>query len=179
MTTQLTGKSIAIMAVMIAVVAVCTMAIRVPIAATNGYINFSDVAVYFAAFAFGPWVGLVAGGVGTMLADILSGYASFAMLTFVAHGVQGLVAGYVGGRSNSFPRLILGWALGALVMVGAYYLGEIYIMGMGVAAAATEAPLNFLQTAAGGLIGTLLVYAVRKAYPPIDQIGFGKTWTEA
>ena len=50
---KLDAKTIAVMAVMIAVVTVFTMAVRVPIPATNGYINFSDVAIYFAAFAFG------------------------------------------------------------------------------------------------------------------------------
>jgi hypothetical protein len=36
-----------------------------------------------------------------------------------------------------------------------------------------------MQNVAGALVGIPLVYLVRKAYPPIDQIGFGKTWKEA
>lgn len=50
---------IAIAGVMIALVAVFTLFVRVPIG--TGYFNFSDVAIYFASFAFGPWIGLVAG----------------------------------------------------------------------------------------------------------------------
>ena len=178
MNNQLSGKSIAIMAVMIAVVTVFTLAVRVPIPATEGYINFSDVAIYFASFAFGPWVGLIAGGVGAGLADVLGGYASFAILTFFAHGLEGWVAGYIGGRTTSLKRMLLGWAAGTAVMVAIYFLGETFILGMGAAAAAAEVPFNLVQNVAGGLIGIPLVYAVRKAYPPINQIGFGKTWKE-
>ena len=176
---KLDGKTIAVLAVMIAVVTVFTLAVRVPIPATQGYINFSDVAIYFAAFAFGPWVGFIAGGVGAGLADVMGGYASFALLTFFAHGLEGLVAGYLGGRTNSLPRLLLGWAAGTIVMVAIYFLGEAFIMGLGPAAAAAEIPANIIQNVAGAVIGIPLVYAVRKAYPPINQIGFGKTWKEA
>src|SRR5512143_1944215 len=84
---------IAIAAIMIAVTTVFTLLIRVPVPATQGYINFSDVAIYFAAATFGPWVGLVAGGLGAALADLLGGYAQFAPLTLLAHGLQGLLAG--------------------------------------------------------------------------------------
>jgi len=175
---KLDAKTIAVMAVMIAVVTVFTMAVRVPIPATNGYINFSDVAIYFASFAFGPWVGLVAGGVGAGLADVMGGYANFAILTFFAHGLEGFVAGYLGGRTNSLQRMLLGWVAGTVVMVAVYFLGETFIMGMGAVAAGTELPFNLVQNVAGALIGIPLVYLVRRAYPPINQIGFGKTWKE-
>ena len=55
---------------MIAVTTVFTTAVRIPIPATQGYVNFSDVAIFFVALAFGPWVGLIAGGLGTAIADI-------------------------------------------------------------------------------------------------------------
>src|SRR5512137_2347312 len=85
------AESVAITAVMTAVTTVVTMLVRVPIPATSGYFNFCDVLVYFTAFAFGPWVGLVAGGVGPALADLLGGYGAFAPLTLLAHGAQGLL----------------------------------------------------------------------------------------
>jgi len=176
---KLDAKTIAVLAVLIALVTVFTLAVRVPIPATEGYINFSDVAIYFSAFAFGPWVGLIAGGVGTALADVVGGYASFAPLTFFAHGLEGLVAGYIGGRTNSLPRMLMGWAAGTVVMMTIYFLGEVFIMGMGMPAATAELPFNLVQNIAGGLIGIPLVYAVRRAYPPINQLGFGKTWKEA
>jgi energy-coupling factor transport system substrate-specific component len=164
------ARTIAVTAIMIAVVAVFTRFIVVPIG--TGYFNFSDVAIYFAAFAFGPWVGLVAGGVGAALADISLGYSQFAILTFFAHGLEGLVAGYL-GRGNDRLRMLLGWLAGTIVMVGLYFLGEATVPAMwgGLPQALTEWPFNLLQNVAGGIVGIPLVLAVRRAYPPITQMG--------
>jgi uncharacterized membrane protein len=175
---RLTTMQIAVIAVMIAVVTVFTLAVRIPIPATQGYINFSDVAIYFASFAFGPWVGLVAGGGGAAIADVAGGYVLFAPLTFLAHGLEGLLAGYLGGYGHSLRRMLLAWLAGTIAMVAIYFLGETFVMGMGVAAALAELPFNLVQNLAGALIGIPLVYAVRRAYPPISQIGFGKTWKD-
>lgn len=168
---------IAIAAMMIAVTTVFTLMIRVPVPATQGYINFSDVAIYFASAAFGPWVGLVAGGLGAALADILGGYAQFAPLTFLAHGLQGLVAGALARRSVRPAVLIVAWLAGTLVMVGAYFLGEGLVL-TGWGPAIIEAPFNLLQNVVGGLIGIPLYFAVRKAYPPVARLGRGPTWRE-
>lgn len=166
----LTGtRRVAIAAVMIATVAVFTRFIVVPIGA--GFFNFSDVAIYFAAFAFGPWVGFVAGGAGAALADLSLGYSQFAILTFVAHGLEGLVAGYL-GKGQPLPRMIAGWLTGTIVMVGVYFIGEYAVPGMwgGPPQALTEWPFNVLQNVAGGLVGIPLVIAVRRAYPPLTRM---------
>jgi uncharacterized membrane protein len=175
-------------AIMIAVVAVFTRFIVIPIG--PGYFNFSDVAIYFAAFAFGPWVGLAAGGVGAALADISLGYSQFALLTFFAHGLEGLVAGYLGwqgspivrfvGKRDARLRMLLGWLAGTVVMVGLYFLGEAAVPAMwgGLPQAVAEWPFNLLQNVAGGIVGIPLVLAVRRAYPPITQMGLGPTWRE-
>lgn len=160
----------AIAGVMIALVAVFTLFVRVPIG--TGYFNFSDVAIYFASFAFGPWIGLVAGGVGAGLADIISGYSQFAILTFFAHGLEGLVAGYL-GKDQPLLRMVLAWAAGTVVMVGIYFIGEYTVPAMwgGPPQALTEWPFNLLQNVIGGLVGIPLVFAVRRAYPPISRMG--------
>ena len=168
---------IAITAIMIAVTAVFTLLVRVPIPATQGYFNFSDVAIYFAAYAFGPWVGLVAGGVGAALADVVGGYAQWAPLTFLAHGLEGLVAGAL-ARRKGLPGLIVAWLAGALVMITIYFVGEFWVYGMGPAAWA-EVPVNLLQNVVGGAVGIPLYYAVRKAYPPIVRLAQGAEWQEA
>jgi len=223
-------RTIATTGIMIAVVAVFTRFVVIPIGA--GFFNFSDVAIYFAAFAFGPWVGLIAGGVGAALADISLGYSQFALLTFFAHGLEGLVAGYLGYRlfpeaqrrsakvlwrivlalgwipvalfiallipvkvllgkahelqdtvariieqQEQLPGLALGWLAGTVVMVGLYFVGEASVPAMwgGLPQALTEWPFNVLQNVAGGIVGIPLVLAVRRAYPPITQMGL---WRE-
>jgi uncharacterized membrane protein len=167
---------IAVAGVMIAVTAVFTLLVRVPIPATQGYFNFSDVAIYFAAFTFGPWIGLVAGGVGTALADVLGGYAQFAPLTFFAHGLEGLAVGFLARRARGWG-LALAWAVGALIMIGIYFAGEFWVFGIGPEAFA-EIPINLLQSVVGGLVGIPLYYAVRRAYPPVTRMAQGPSWRE-
>jgi energy-coupling factor transport system substrate-specific component len=165
-------RQIVLAGVMIALVAVFTLAVRVPFALTQGYFNFSDVGVFLAAFAFGPWIGLVAGGVGTALADIAGGYALYAPLTLVAHGLEGLIAGLIARRGQGVLPMLLGWAAGAAVMVATYFVGEAFLFRMGVAAAATEAlTINLPQVVVGGIVGIPLVVALRRGYPPIVHWG--------
>ena len=167
---------IAIAAIMIAVTAVFTILVRIPIPATEGYFNLSDVAIYFSAFAFGPWLGLIAGGIGPAIADLTGGFPQWAVLTFFAHGLEGLVAGLL-GRGKGMKGLILAWLAGTLVMLTLYFLGEgLVLTGWGPALA--ELPVNLLQNVVGGLVGIPLLYAVRKAYPPITRLGEDTTWEE-
>jgi energy-coupling factor transport system substrate-specific component len=174
---RLRASLIALAAILIALTAVFTLVIRIPITATGGYFNFSDVVIYFSSFTFGPWVGLIAGGIGTGLADPLGGFAAFAPLSFLAHGLEGLAAGAIGQKGTP-GRLILGLLAGTALMVGIYLLGEGLFYGIGWGAALAEVPWNLLQNLVGGLVGIPLFYAVRKAYPPVTRIGRPSEWRE-
>lgn len=168
---------VALAAVMIAVTTVFTLLIRVPIPATQGYFNFSDVAIVFASLAFGPWVGLVAGGVGTGLADVVGGYAQWAPLSLLAHGLEGLAIGLL-ARRRTLPHMLVGWAAGSVIMIGLYYLGSALVLVGDWAVPLAEMPINLLQAAVGALVGIPLYYAVRRAYPPVEQMGRPVSWTE-
>jgi len=173
---QLNPLAIAVVAIMIAVTTVFTLAVRVPVPATNGYVNLSDVAIYFTAFAFGPWVGLIAGGVGTALADLLGGYAQFALLTLLAHGLEGFVAGWL-GRDRNFMGMVGAWLAGAVVMCSLYLLGEGLVL-TGWGPAFTELPFNAFQNLVGAVVGIPLVLAVRRAYPPLTHMLRRQAWRE-
>ena len=180
---------VASLAILIAVTALFTYIIRIPIAPTRGYINFGDVAIFFTAILFGPWTAFIAGGVGTALADLISGYAQWAPFTFFAHGLQGLFIGLVikaglgmknaaqqkksekaeetssQRRMPSILTLIIAFLIGTITMGGIYFItGGIMV---GFPAAAAEMPGNILQNAVGVIGGTPLALAVWKAYPPI------------
>ncbi len=179
---QLPAFRIATLAILIAVTALFTYVVRIPVAPTRGYINFGDVAIFFTAILFGPLTAFITGGVGTALADLLAGYAQWAPFSFLAHGLQGLGIGLVikaarKMRTNSdseqdeLPQkpgvvsLLIAFVVGTLIMGGIYFLtGGIMV---GFAAAAAEIPGNILQNLVGILIGTPLALAVWKAYPPI------------
>lgn len=157
---------------MIALVAVVTRFLIVPVGA--GYFNFSDTAVYFVSFTFGPWIGFLAGGIGAAISDLSAGYAAFAPLTFLAHGLQGLVAGYLVRRLPGSPvaRMIGGAIGGTITMASIYFLGEYFGAGIGwggPAQAVTELPFNLLQNIVGAVVAIPLSLLVRRAYPPLAR----------
>lgn len=168
MSPRLDARTISLMAVMTAVVFVFTRAISIPVG--QGYLNFSDIAIFFSAFAFGPWVGLVAGGLGTAFADLSLGYTQFAPVTFLAHGLEGLLAGYLAMKMAGSMRYAIAWLVGALAMIGIYFVGEaVFEVLGGLGQALTDFPVNIVQTVVGGVVAIALLAAVRRAYPQIDR----------
>lgn len=164
-------RLIAITAVMTAVIFVLTRLVQIPTPA-RGFVHLGDAGIFFAAFAFGPVVGAVAGALGTALADISSGYAQWALFSFLIHGLQGyLVGAMVRGRQGQTQldvyHLLMAVGLGSIVVVAGYFVAGMVLMGIGPAV--SEIPANVLQAVSGGLIGTPLFIAVRRAYPPLAQ----------
>jgi len=170
MSNRISPRDIALTAVMIALVAVVTRFLIVPVGA--GYFNFSDMAIYFVAFTFGPWIGFLAGGIGAAIADLSVGYAAFAPLTFLAHGLQGLVAGYLVRvlPGSLLARMVAAALAGTATMAGIYFVGEYFGASFGwggPAQAVTELPFNLLQNLAGAAVAIPLSLLMRRAYPPI------------
>jgi uncharacterized membrane protein len=157
-------RLLAVTAVMTAIVFVLTLMIRVPTPA-KGYIHLGDAGIFFSAFAFGPWVGAAAGGLGTALADITSGYAQWAIFSFLIHGAQGLIVGWLSERWTDVKGLILSSVIGGLIVVAGYLIAGMILSGVG--AALGELPLNVIQVTAGAVLGVPLFAAVRLAYPPL------------
>lgn len=161
-------RILAVTAVMTAIVFVLTRVIQVPTPVV-GYIHLGDVGIFFASFAFGPWVGAVAGGLGTALADLTSPYAQWAIFSLLIHGLQGWVAGWMSGKWQSVGGLILASVVGGVIVVVGYLLAGTILIGFG--AALTEVPLNVVQVAVGAIVAVPLFLAVRRAYPPIARWG--------
>ena len=159
---------IASIAVLAAVTTVLTRIVQVPLPA-RGYINLGDVAIVFTAITLGPFSGALAGGLGTALADLLSGpYAFWAPISLVVHGLQGLLVGLIAGvKPNNVLLQCLGGLVGIAVMAGGYLAAGIFLEGTGPAL--TEVPGNLIQGAAGVLLGILVAAAVLRAYPPVRQ----------
>src|SRR5204862_5797627 len=134
----------------------------------------SDIPVLFAAITFGPWVGLVAGGLGAALADLLLGFAEFAPITFVAYAGEGLLAGWLALRRPD--RLEWAWLAGVSWMVLTYLVGDLLLAGPG--AAVLDLGLNNVVQAAAGGLALPLYRLVRAAYPPVVQLRLGRSWRE-
>jgi len=78
-----------------ALVFVATASISIYIPATRGYFNLGDSMVFLTALLFGPIVGFVAGGLGSMLSDLFLGYTVYAPATLIVKGVEGLLTGFL------------------------------------------------------------------------------------
>ena len=72
-------NTIPLIAIMTAVTTVLTMLVKIP-TPIRGYLNLSDTMIYFSAYAFGPWVGGIIGGLGPALSDLISGYPQWAIV---------------------------------------------------------------------------------------------------
>ena len=131
---RFTTYKLSLTAISAALVCVATMVISVYVPATKGYFNIGEIAVYSTAMLFGPVVGAFAGGVGSMLADLLLGYPLYAPATFVIKAVEGAIVGYLSSKTPSIKKsswriftISTGIIIGLLVgwLGTSYYTGEI------------------------------------------------------
>lgn len=148
-------------ALMAALSCVATMLIQIPIPATNGYINLGDGVVLLGAFLLGSVYGFATGGIGSMLADIILGYAVFAPGSFLIKGLSAYVAARVldALRPSRFAACAAG-AAGEAVMVTGYFAYEALALGYG-SAAVGSVPGNAVQGAAGVAAAAVLYKALR------------------
>lgn len=159
-------RTLALTGIMTALVLALT---RSAVPNSVGYNHLGDVGVFFTSFALGPWAGMVAGGIGTSLADILSGeFAYFAPLSLVVHGLQGFVAGWIYLKRPTNSGLVLATVAGGVIVVGGYFLGELLPVWGGPAKAVTEILPNIVQVVIGSL-GSAVYLAVARAYPRLRQ----------
>ena len=164
-----------LVAIMIAVVYVLTRLVQIPIG-SQGFVHLGDAAIYFAAFAFGPWVAAVAGGLGTSLVDATTGYAQWAIFSLLVHGIQGYVAGLLTRRIPGLYGQLIAVSSGGLILIAGYFFAGILLTGIGEAV--TGILPNVLQALSGGIVGIPLFSAVLRAYPPLAQWGAFGHWTE-
>lgn len=146
---------------MIAGVCMGTMVIQIPMPATNGFINIGDSMIFITSILFGPVAGMLAGGIGSALADLLSGYAHWAPFTLIIKGLEGLVVGYLMKGSLGKGRMIASSLVGAVLMVTGYYLAGGILKGSFIVSL-DSIPGNIIQGVGSILIGVPVAMAISK-----------------
>jgi len=140
---RISASKIAVTALFTSLVCVATMMISMYVPGTKGFFNIGETMVFLSALLFGPAVGAFAGGVGSMLADLLLGFPIYAPATLIIKACEGAVVGTLVKRNPKFSSiyywkyftLILGAIAGLLLgWVGtSYYSGEVELyIGSGV-----------------------------------------------
>jgi len=134
---------------------VATMIIKIP-TPTNGYINIGDSVVLIAGSFLGPFYGVLSAAIGSMMADVFSGYIVYAPATFVIKGLMAYVTWLICGRlKQTNLRFIISALCAEIIMVVSYFLFEAFFMGQGLAAA-LGLTANAVQGAANFVLGFLL-----------------------
>lgn len=160
---KLVGITLA--AVFAALTYVATTFIRIP--APVGYVNLGDCFVLAGGWLLGPLYGVLAGGIGSMLADLF-GFPLYAPATLVIKSLMAFAAAFIGvklakGKSPwaAFALRLVSALTGEAVMVAGYFIYEICIYDLSAALAAV--PFNLVQGAAGAVTAVLLFEALRAA----------------
>lgn len=157
-------KKLVIAALMAALTCVATMIVKIP-SPLKGYINLGDCFVLLSGWMLSPMWGFLAAGLGSALADILSGYMIYGPATFLIKGLMALAAFY-GFRllknkwGNLASRIVSGIAAEIIMLVG-YFLFAGILYGFGPAT--VNIPANAVQGVAGIVIGIVLVKILEKS----------------
>ena len=150
-------------AMLMALCCVATLVIKIP-TVTGGYLNAGDIVVVLAALLAGPLYGGVAAGFGSGLADVISGYMSYAPGTLVVKGCAAVVAALIfrACRKKSFGFALLSAICGEIIMVLGYFGYASLLLGKGWGAAASI-PGNLVQGAMGMVIGLVLLVVLKRS----------------
>ena len=162
-------KRIVITALMAAMVCVATMIIKIP-SPMKGYLNIGDCIVLLCGWLLSPGYGFVAAGLGSALADMFSGYITYAPATFLIKGSMDLIAfacfKLMNKRLGRLPSQIIGAVLAEIVMVFGYFVFEGFMYGF--VPSAVNIPANAVQGAAGLILGIILVKVFERLKITLD-----------
>ena len=149
-------------AVLAALSCVATMVVQIP-SPMQGYVNLGDCIVLLSGWILGPWWGAAAGGIGSMLVDLLGGYGHYAPGTLIIKGCMALVAALiVKAMKESKASYVISAVVSEVIMVAGYFGYASLLLGKGWGAAASI-PGNLVQGAMGMVIGLVLLVVLKRS----------------
>ena len=151
---------LALCGMMAALIFVATYFVKLPMAMTNGYVHLGDGFILLAASMLG-WAAVPAAAVGSMLADLLGGYAVYLLPTLVIKGLVAAIAVLALRARHEWLR-VLGLILAEAAMVAGYFVVEWLLLGYGFAAASAGVLGNAMQGLSGVVVGLLLIPLLRR-----------------
>jgi uncharacterized membrane protein len=126
---------VSLVAVFTALITVATASFSVSVPATKGYFNIGETAIYVAALLFGAYIGGLSAGLGSMISDLILGYALYAPATLVVKGLEGAIVGSLSGvnphaRWNPKQRSLLVVAASVVLTSIIFIVGSTYYAGL-------------------------------------------------
>lgn len=143
-----------------ALVCIATRVFQFPI--PLGYAHLGNCMILLFAVYFDPWVGAVAGGVGSALADLLS-FPEWTLPTLIIKTLMGFAASVIAKRRGEQAtvrslRTALAAVTAIVIMVVGYFAAGSILYGS-VVTGATQIP----GLAAEGVVGIVLFYVIAAA----------------
>lgn len=154
-------KKLIFAALLLAITIVFGRIFIIPIPWTHGNVNLCDAGILITAMLLGPVYGTAVGGLGGLFLDLISGYTQYAPFSFIAHGLEGLIAGWLVKKFGNKKLAQFGALLIAvLVMVICYFFADsiLYTWAAGILGVGT----NILQGIVGLVITMLIVPMIKK-----------------
>lgn len=158
-------QEIAIDAVFIALTYVFTafVNVKLPIAANGGLIHLGNIPLFAAAIVFGWKTGMVAGGIGMGLFDMVSGaWATWAPFTLVIVGAMGFAVGKITEKKDSYVRNVIAIGAALVIKVVGYYIAEGILYGNFIAPV-SSIPGNVVQVCVAAVIVLPISVRLKKA----------------
>ena len=158
-------KKLVYAAVLAALACAATLVIHVP-SPTGGYMNLGDTVVILSSYLLGPWWGAAAAGIGSALADLISGAPLYIPATLLIKALMALCAALV------YRALGRKSILAEAIMVLGYWFYDGMLMGSFLGAAA-GLPSNLMQAVLGLAGSSALAFAllsssyVKKEFPEL------------
>ncbi len=157
-------------ALMTALTCIATIIIKIP-SPLKGYVNLGDCVVLLAGWTLSPVYAFLAAGIGSALADILSGYIVYAPATFLIKGLMSIIAFYgfnfLQKKFGNFPSEIISGITAEIMMVFGYFVFEGFMYGF--IPSAVNIPANCMQGLAGIIIGIALSKILKKAQNLVNK----------
>ena len=157
---SLSVKKLTCSGLMAALICVLTMFPHIPIPAGSGYIHLGDGIILLAVMLVGP-LAIPAAAIGSMLADIFSGYALYAPATCVIKGAVAFIA-WLMYRKGNIARTVLAFVLAEIAMVAGYFVFEWFV-------AREYAVVDILGNTIQGISGIALGVAFTYAVPQLEK----------
>jgi len=159
-------------AMMMCLILVATFAIRIPSPFTQGYVHLGDTMIFLSVLILGKKNGAIASGFGSALADIMGGYAAYAIWTFLIKALMAYIMGLfieIIIKKKSKPIMIgsvplaevIGMIIAGAEMVVGYALVDGFFAG-NMFAGFLGTPFNIGQFTVGMILATVLAMALWK-----------------
>lgn len=145
--TNISTLQLCLTAVFMALICIATMVVQIPI--PLGYAHLGDCMILLATYLLGPIASMIASGIGSAMADILTGYAIWAIPTLLIKGIMPWVAFCFFHKKSKYSPytgaffclifMILGYVIAGCILYGSVSTGILQFPGL-----ALKSIVNFI-----------------------------------